>query len=171
MLLASSCLPKISRPVEIDGEPYWDGGYSANPTVSPLFYGCDSTGVLLVLLSPLQHQDTPNSVEQIDSRIAELAFSANFMREMQMFTQVADYSRPAFLSRDKFARRLQKMRFHMIDSSDLASLQRTETKLLAHGPFLEMLRGQGQVRGKAWLESSAHAVGRRSTVDVKQLFA
>ncbi len=171
VLLASSCLPKISRPVEIEGEPYWDGGYSANPAVSPLFYGCDSTDVLLVLLSPLQHQETPSSVEQIDSRIAELAFSANFMREMQMFTQVADYSRPAFLSRDKFARRLQKMRFHMIDSSDLASLQRTETKLLAHGPFLELLRGQGQVRGKAWLEGSAQAVGRRSTVDVKKLFA
>ena len=171
VLLASSCLPKISRPVEIDGEPYWDGGYSANPAVSPLFYGCDSTDVLLVLLSPLQHLETPNSVEQIESRIAELAFSANFMREMQMFTQVADYSRPAFLSRDKFARRLQKMRFHMIDSSDLASLQRTETKLLAHAPFLELLRGQGQVRGQAWLAGSAHAVGHRSTVDVKQLFA
>jgi NTE family protein len=171
VLLASSCLPKISRAVEIDGEPYWDGGYSANPAVSPLFYGCDSTDVLLVLLSPLQHQATPNSVEQIESRIAELAFSANFMREMQMFTQVAEYSRPAFLSRDKFARRLQKMRFHMIDSSDLPILQRTETKLLAHAPFLELLRGQGHERGQAWLFDHAPSVGHRSTISMKKLFA
>ncbi len=170
VLMASSCLPKISRPVEIEGEPYWDGGYSANPAVSPLFYGCDATDVLLVLLSPLQHQDTPNSVEQIESRIVELGFSANFMREMQMFTQVADYSRPAFLSRDKFTRRLQKMRFHMIDSSGLPSLQRTETKLLAHAPFLELLRGQGQERGGAWLAASADSVGRHSTVDMGKLF-
>ncbi|MGH8829606.1 MAG: patatin-like phospholipase family protein, partial [Polaromonas sp.] len=36
-LLASACLPTMARPVEIDGEPYWDGGYSANPAVYPLF--------------------------------------------------------------------------------------------------------------------------------------
>lgn len=29
MLLASACLPKIHRPVLIDGQRYWDGGYSA----------------------------------------------------------------------------------------------------------------------------------------------
>ena len=86
VLLASSCLPKFSRPVEIDGEPYWDGGYAAIPAVSPLFYGCGSTDVLLMLLSPLQHLETPHSVEQIGARIAERAFSANFMREMQLFT-------------------------------------------------------------------------------------
>ena len=42
VLLASACLPKIHRPVQIDGEPYWDGGYSANPAVFPLFYDCDA---------------------------------------------------------------------------------------------------------------------------------
>ena len=37
VLLASACLPSIHRSVLIDGEPYWDGGYSANPAVFPLF--------------------------------------------------------------------------------------------------------------------------------------
>ena len=32
-LLASACLPTIHRSIVIDGEPYWDGGYSANPAV------------------------------------------------------------------------------------------------------------------------------------------
>ena len=36
MLLASACLPKIHHAVELDGQPYWDGGYSANPAVFPL---------------------------------------------------------------------------------------------------------------------------------------
>ena len=51
----------------------------------------------------------------------------------------------------RLERRLHQMRFHMIDSSQLASLQRTDTKLLAHGPFLELLRGQGRERASAWL--------------------
>jgi predicted acylesterase/phospholipase RssA len=46
MLMASACLPKIHHPVDIEGEPYWDGGYSANPAVFPLFYECDTQDVL-----------------------------------------------------------------------------------------------------------------------------
>ncbi|MFZ3159162.1 MAG: patatin-like phospholipase family protein, partial [Rhodoferax sp.] len=59
MLLASACLPKIHHSVEIDGEPYWDGGYCANPAVFPLFYDCASRDVMLVLLSPLRREGTP----------------------------------------------------------------------------------------------------------------
>jgi len=34
VLLASACLPTLFHAIEIDGEPYWDGGYSGNPTIS-----------------------------------------------------------------------------------------------------------------------------------------
>lgn len=171
MLLASACLPKIHHAVEINGEPYWDGGYSANPAVFPLFYHCDSSDVLLVLLSPLQRDDTPRTVEEIEARIVELAFSAHFMREMRMFSQAVDYVSPGFLTMGRLERRLQKMRFHMIDSSQLASLQRTDTKLLAHPPFLERLREQGQARASLWLAEHFDGVGCHSTVDVRRWFA
>src|SRR5262245_16836909 len=36
VLLASACLPTMFQAVEIDGEPYWDGGYAGNPTITPL---------------------------------------------------------------------------------------------------------------------------------------
>lgn len=170
VLLASACLPKIHRSVEIDGEPYWDGGYSANPAVFPLFYECDSADVLLVLLSPLQREDTPRTVEQIEARIAELSFSANFMREMRMFALASDFSGPAFLTMGRLERRLQRMRFHMIDSSQLASLQRSDTKLLAYSPFLDALRDQGRERAQAWLSERAAGLGLRSTIDVKEHF-
>lgn len=170
MLLASACLPKIHHAVDINGEPYWDGGYSANPAVYPLFYECESSDVLLVLLSPLQRDDTPRTVEEIEARIVELAFSAHFMREMRMFSHAVDYASPGFLTMGRLERRLQKMRFHMIDSSQLASLQRTDTKLLAHPPFLERLRAQGHGRATAWLAEHFEGVGRRSTVDVKKCF-
>lgn len=171
VLLASACLPKFHHSIEIDGEPYWDGGYCANPAVFPLFYECDSPDVLLVLLSPLRREGTPRSVEDIEARIVELAFSANFMREMRMFSHATEFSSPAFLTMGRLERRLQKMRFHMIDSSQLASLERTDTKLLAHGPFLELLRAQGRERAASWLVDHSTDVGRRSTVDVKKWFA
>jgi NTE family protein len=168
MLLASACLPKIHRPVMIDGQPYWDGGYSANPAVFPLFYDCESRDVLLVLLNPLQREDTPSTVQEIETRILELAFSANFMREMRMFAMAMEFAIPSLLTMGRLERRLQGMRFHMIDSSNLASLQRTETQMLAYGPFLEMLRGQGHERALAWLSDAADSVGRRSSIDVQQ---
>lgn len=170
-LLASACLPKIHHAVVIDGEPYWDGGYSANPAVFPLFYHCDSRDVLLVLLNPLQREGTPRTVEEIEARITELGFSANFMREMRMFTQATEFSSPAFMTWGRLERRLQKMRFHMIDASELVSLERSETKLLAHSPFLELLRGQGRERARDWLSLHADGVGRRSTLDMKKLFS
>jgi hypothetical protein len=65
----------------------------------------------------------------------------------------------------------QEMRFHMIDSSHLVSLQRNETKLLAHGPFLDLLRGQVRECAIAWLSDKSDDIGQRSTVDLKQCFA
>ena len=35
-VLASACLPQLYQAVEIDGEAYWDGGYTANPALLPL---------------------------------------------------------------------------------------------------------------------------------------
>lgn len=65
----------------------------------------------------------PLQVEEIEARIVELAFSAHFMRETRMFSQAVDYASPGFLAMGRLERRLQKMRFHMTDSSQLASLQ------------------------------------------------
>lgn len=88
-----------------------------------------------------------------------------------MFAQAVDYAGPGFMPMGRLERRLKKARFHMIDSSRLASLQRTDTKLLAHPPFLERLREQGQARATAWLDDHFENVGNRSTVDIKKWFA
>jgi NTE family protein len=173
VLLASACLPKIHHAVEIEGEAYWDGGFSANPAVFPLFYDCDARDVLLVLLAPQQRDETPRTREEIEARMAELAFSTHFMREMRMFAQAAAFARPGLLARlseGRLDRRLRQMRFHLIDTSELGSLQRTGTKMLAYGPFLERLHAQGCERGAAWLTAHAADLGRRSTVDIEARF-
>lgn len=170
VLLASACLPKIHHAIEIDGEPYWDGGYTANPAIFPLFYNCDSADVLLVLLNPLQREGTLNTVEEIETRITDLAFSAHFMREMRMFTQATEFSGTGQLAKGWLEQRLHDMRFHMIDVNELTSLERSDTKVLTHTPFLELLRDQGSERGVAWLKSHAASIGQRGTLDVKKWF-
>lgn len=171
VLLASACLPKIHHSVEIEGEPYWDGGYTANPAVFPLFYDCEARDVLLVLLSPLERDGTPHTAEEIDARIIELTFTASFMREMRMFTQAREFANKKILTLGPLERRMQKMRFHMVDANHLRSLQRTETKLLAHSPFLELLRGQGRELAAQWCADHCADIGQRSTVDLKKWFA
>jgi hypothetical protein len=160
VLLASACLPKLHHPIEIDGELYWDGGYSANPAIFPLFYECDSDDVLLVLLSPLQHDDAPHTVSEIDQRITELTFNNTFMREMQTFVRAAEFTNQSPDPNGRLERKLRSARFHMIDTSDLPSLQRTETKALPHGPFLEYLLAAPP----GWPNIRARSdAGRRST--------
>ena len=170
VLLASACLPKIHRSVVIDGEPYWDGGYAANPAVFPLVYDCEARDILLVLLSPLQREGKLTTVEEIEHRIAELAFSANFMREMRMFAHATEFSSPSFLTWGRLEQRLQKMRFHMIDSNQVVVLKRTETKMLAYGPFLKLLQAQGRLCAATWLIKHANDVGRRSSIDLNKWF-
>ena len=91
---------------------HWAGYFSPaerNPPVSPLFYDCDSEDVLLVLLNPLQHEATPRTAQEIDTRLGEIATNANFMREMQLFAKVAEFTRADALRDDNFAQRRDRM--------------------------------------------------------------
>lgn len=170
VVLASVCLPKIHLAVKIEGKPYWDGSDLANPTVLPLFYDCDSQDVLLILLSPLQRTTTPRTAQEAQARIMELAFGANFLREMRMFAYANAFSAPTVLTGSRLDQRLQNMRFHVIDTSQQASLHHSDTIPLAHTPYLELLRGQGREQANHWLSEHVVGVGRKSTMDVQTYF-
>jgi NTE family protein len=64
-VMASTCLPMLFRTVEIDGEPYWDGGYSSNPPMAPLIKQCEAQDILVVQINPLQRQQTPHAQAEI----------------------------------------------------------------------------------------------------------
>jgi NTE family protein len=169
-LLASACLPSLHRTVVIDGEPYWDGGFAANPAVFPLFYECESRDIVLVLLAPLKYQETPVSASDIRDRVLELTFNATFLREMRMFAHLREYIGHPWLPFGRFERRIMTTRFHVVEAEDLLSGLTTETKLAADLRFLEMLRDLGRERAGAWLEANAACIGKRSSVDLSSLF-
>ena len=93
VLLASACLPTMFRAIEIGGEPYWDGGYAGNPTITPLIRESDAHDTILVQINPRERPDTPRSASEILNRLNEISFNSPLMKELRMIAllrQVAD---------------------------------------------------------------------------------
>ena len=82
-LMASACLPQLFRSVMIDGEPYWDGGYSGNPALWPLIYNTEPLDILLVKINPLVRPELPDTPTEIADRVNEITFNAGLVSEMR----------------------------------------------------------------------------------------
>jgi NTE family protein len=169
-VLASACLPTLHHAVVIDGEPYWDGGYSANPALFPLVRG-GAQDLLIVSLSPMTYTQAPVSADEINARALEFAFNASFVREARLIGESCAEARASLWPFGRLERRLRQLRTHLIDAHDELSEMPGETRLIAHLPFLERLRDLGRTRAERWLADSGALVGRRSSVDLAQLFA
>ena len=82
VIAASACLPNLFRAVEIDGVPYWDGGYLGNPSIFPLLRTTTAEDVLLVQLNPLQRRGAPTSIAHILRRLSEITCNSSLMSEL-----------------------------------------------------------------------------------------
>jgi NTE family protein len=168
-VLASACLPTIHHAVEIDGEPYWDGGYSANPALFPLIADGRPADLLIVMLSPLAHAHTPRSAAQIQERALEIAFNATFLREAQLLAEAQAVAQRSWLPAGALDRRLRRLRWHVIDAEGPLGRLRSETKLIAHLPFLQRLRDEGRSQAQAWMDGPGRQAGRTSSADLRRL--
>ena len=170
-LLASACLPTLHHAVEIDGEHYWDGGFTANPAIYPLLYECTTPDILMVLLNPLQRDDAPRSAEDISARSMELGFSTTFLREMRMIAHARQYiaETAGWMPLGRLERKLVGQRFHLIEARELAEAG-SASKLNAASGFLTELHTLGRSRADEWLRKQYRHVGRKETVDVARLF-
>ena len=170
-LLASACLPTLHHAVEIDGEHYWDGGFTANPAIYPLLYECATPDILMVLLNPLQRDDAPRSAEDISARSMELGFSTTFLREMRMIAHARQYiaETAGWMPLGRLERKLVGQRFHLIEARELAEAG-SASKLNAASGFLTELHTLGRSRADEWLRKQYRHVGRKETVDVARLF-
>jgi len=161
VLLASACLPTLFRAVEIDGEPYWDGGYSGNPTITPLVRECQSHDTLLVAVNPVERPGTPRSAREILDRLNEVSFNATLLKELRMIAllrQVADAGHSE-------GRKWAQMRIHLIASDVLAALG-ASSKFNAEWDFLCMLRDEGRRAAETFLAANSDNIGKRSSVDL-----
>jgi NTE family protein len=169
VVMASACLPTLQRAVEIDGEPYWDGGFSANPALWPLLRDRVADDLLVVMLSPWSLGDTPTTVDEIRLRTAEIAFNAAFLREMRLLADATAAARRAWWG-GPLERCLRRTRWHVIDVHDALADLPLVSKAIAHPQWLQRLRDAGRAQALTWLKRHGHSLGARSSVDLVQLF-
>ena len=164
VLLASGCLPTLFHAVEIDGEPYWDGGYSGNPTITPLVRECASQDTILVQINPVERSGTPRSAREIVNRLNEVSFNAVLLKELRMIAILRQVADPGGGEGAMWA----AMRIHRVASDGMVELGYS-SKLNAEWEFLSMLRDMGRNAGEEFLARHGSDVGTRSTLDIDRL--
>jgi NTE family protein len=164
VLLASACLPTLFQAIEIDGEPYWDGGYSGNPTITPLVRECTSNDTILVQINPVERHGTPRTARDILNRLNEVSFNSVLLKELRMIALLRDVATAGNSEGAQWA----SMRIHRIAGDALIELGYS-SKLNAEWSFLCMLRDQGREAAGAFLKTSARDIGRRSTLELEPL--
>lgn len=163
-LLASACLPTMFQAVEIDGEAYWDGGYSANPTITPLVRDCVSEDTILVQINPVNRPIKPRTAREIHNRLNEVAFNSPLLKELRMIALLRQVADPGKCEGVAWA----KMRIHRIASAEMTQLS-SSSKLLAEWKFFCKLRDKGRRAAEEFLEAHGANLGVRSSFDLDTL--
>jgi NTE family protein len=166
-LLASACLPTLQSAVEIDGEPYWDGGYTGNPALGPLLRSLPKQkfDMIFVRIDPINHGDTPHTVREINDRITEIIFNSTLMLELGMLAVILQFVDEGLLDRERFGRVL----FHVVEASDIMEKLNVSSKLNNAPILLEYLFDLGRKTADVWWADHGAAIGQRSTVDLQKL--
>jgi NTE family protein len=168
-LMASACLPFTFQAVEIDGTPYWDGGYTGNPPLFPLIYGCESPDIVLVQINPLTRPGTPSTPTEIINRLNEISFNESLIGEMRSIAFVQRLIDEDHLKSPEAAK-LKRMNMHMIGAEDEMRRLGATSKFNASMDFLEHLKEIGRAAATAWLKDTKALIGDRSSIDLHEIF-
>jgi NTE family protein len=164
VLLASACLPTMFQAIEIDGEPYWDGGFAGNPTITPLVRESDAHDTILVQINPRERREAPRTASAILDRLNEISFNSPLMKELRMIALLREVADPGHGEGARWA----AMRTHRIMSAKLAEFG-ASSKLNAEGAFLTLLKEEGRRSADTFLREHGDDVGNRSTTDLDAL--
>jgi len=166
VLLASACLPTMFHAVEIDGEPFWDGGYAGNPTLTPLVRESDACDTILVQINPRERLEPPRTANEILNRLNEISFNSPLMKELRMMALLRQVADPGHGEGARWA----KMRTHRIMTDALAEFG-ASSKMNAEWAFVSMLKEEGRKSADAFLHAHGEDIGKQSTADLDVLLA
>ncbi|WP_424192960.1 patatin-like phospholipase family protein [Ampullimonas aquatilis] len=161
-VMASACLPFLFQAVEIEGEHYWDGGYTGNPPLFPLFTNKESMDILLVQISPLSREDIPSSVAEIVDRANEISFNMPLLAELRAINFVVRQLEQKNLPRETY----RSIRMHVIEAAKTMQSYSADSKLKTDWSFLCELRDLGRETAKNWLKKHRDNLGVISTMDI-----
>jgi NTE family protein len=165
-VMASACLPWLFQAVEIDGVPYWDGGFTGNPALWPLFENSKSDDVVLVQINPIRRPGAPRTARDIINRVNEITFNASLLRDLRAIDFVGRLMEDGRLDGSGYRRVLM----HMIGDEITLSELGASSKFNVEPEFIHMLFERGRLAADAWLQSEFDHLGERSTVSLRAMF-
>lgn len=164
-VLASACLPQMFPAIEIDGEPYWDGGFSGNPAMAPLLRRLPKCDFIIVRIDPMIRVVRPRTPHEIQDRVTELSFNTTFWLEIGALAALLKLKDAGLLDHERFGRIL----FHIVEASPELEKIAASTKRNNSEPFLLYLFGLGRKTAEEWFARHGEAIGARTTFDFKKL--
>ena len=172
-ILASACLPTLFRAVEMDDpvtgqrEAFWDGGYTGNPALFPLFEAHLPDDILVVNINPLWRDDLPDDPQSIQNRINEISFNSSLLRELRAIEFVQ-----RLIADGKVAEgQMKRVLVHMIADDPLMNDLNVATKTLATPVVLARLKAAGQAAADTFLTNHFDDLNERETVDLRAMFS
>lgn len=163
-VMASACLPMLFRAVEIEGQHYWDGGYSGNPALHPLIYQCKSCDIVLIQINPIERAGLPDTGAEIMDRVNELTFNASLLGQMRSIDFVNRLIERGHLPPDKY----RTVRLHRIDGGEALEAFPASTKSSADGAMIEKLFELGRLCASKWLKKNYDEVGVKTTINISK---
>jgi len=161
-VMASAALPHVFRAVEIEGVPYWDGGYTANPPIFPLLNGKHSPDVLVVQINPLMRRTTPTSSKDILHRINEITFNSSLASEMRVIEFISQLlDRGELTSPSGEYRPIHMHRIVLGEHKPLAAGSRLNNDF----DFFETLHRAGKRAARRFLDAHYKDIGLRGTIE------
>lgn len=161
-VMASACLPMVFQAVEIDGDHFWDGGYSGNPAIHPLIYRCESRDIVLVQINPIQRTQLPKKPGEIMDRMTEITFNAALIAEMRAI----DFVKRLLAEGKLDAAHYKDVLMHRIDGGVALEKFTAASKSSTDKSLIHSLRDLGITCGKEWLAKRFDALGVKSTVNI-----
>lgn len=165
-VMASACLPQLFQAVEIDGVPYWDGGYVGNPALFPLFQVETTRDIVIVQINPLEREGAPRTATDILARVNEITFNASLLSELRAIDFVARLLDEHRLPEGRY----RKMLVHNVSEGQPLAPLGIGVDLNTDLAFFERLFEVGRVAADRWIGANYEALGERSTVDLGAMF-
>jgi NTE family protein len=171
-LLASACLPTLFQAVEmIDPktgakEAYWDGGYTGNPPLWPLFDRDLPEDVVIININPMRRNELPVTPQQISNRINEISFNSSLLSELRAVAFVQRLIAQGVLQ----ATDMRDVKVHMIADDELMNSLSVMTKSYPIASVLTQLKEAGQIAAKQFLSAHKDDLNNTSTVDLAQMY-
>ena len=161
-VMASACLPYVFQAVEIDGVPYWDGGYKGNPVLYPFLRVSDSPDVLLIQIIPIERPTTPKTAREIMDRVNEISFNAPLIKELRHI----DFVNRCIGRGELKGLGYREIFLHCVSGGHEFAQLTASSKLNAEWLFITHLRDLGKAAAAHWLERHFDDLGQRGTMDL-----